>query len=58
MNIILYMEKNCPEGKKIKSGLDIMEYEYRVYYLDQHFTMEQFHSTFGEEQKLPKLIRN
>lgn len=55
--IIIYAERNCPNAKKIQIGLDLIEFEYKFYYLNEHFTLEQFKETFGEDATLPKIIR-
>jgi len=57
--ISVYSEgKDCPETKKIKTGLTILEMPHKIYYLNVDFTLEEFKQAFGEDASLPKTIYN
>ncbi len=55
---IVYGKKDCVKTQRMVCGLDIIDLEYKIYYLDKDFTLDEFRQTFGENETLPKIIRS
>lgn len=58
MKFTVYSKEGCPFCEKIKIVLELAQFEYVVYTLDENFDREQFYSEFGEGSTFPQVVLN
>jgi glutaredoxin len=58
MKFTVYSKPGCPFCIKIKTLLDLNDFDYTVYTLDEDFTRDQFYSEFGEGSTFPQVVLN
>ena len=58
MKFTVYSKPGCPFCTKIQTLLDLNDFDYTVYELDEDFTREQFYSEFGEGSTFPQVVLN
>lgn len=56
MKFTVYSKDNCPYCNKVKQVLELIEADYVVYDLDNHFTKDEFYSEFGKGSTFPQVI--
>ena len=54
MNFTVYSKDGCPYCDRIKQVLELAQFSYREYKLDQHFTKQQFQMEFGGDAHYPQ----
>lgn len=58
MKFTVYSKEGCPFCEKIKAVLELAQFEYVVYTLNENFDREQFYSEFGEGSTFPQVVLN
>lgn len=58
MKFTVYSKEGCPFCEKIKTVLELAQFEYVVYTLNENFDREQFYSEFGEGSTFPQVVLN
>ena len=58
MKFTVYSKNNCPYCSKVKKVLELIEADFVVYDLDDHFTKDEFYSEFGKGSTFPQVIVN
>jgi glutaredoxin 3 len=55
---IIYSKIGCPYCVRIKQIMDLKEFKYVLYILNQDFTKEEFYAKFGEGSTFPQVVMN
>tara|TARA_A100001201_G_scaffold89209_2_gene78150 strand:+ start:2762 stop:2941 length:180 start_codon:yes stop_codon:yes gene_type:complete len=56
MAYTVFMEQDCPKGKKMAAAARLLEGEdAKIYILGKNFTMEQYREVYGEDAVLPRM---
>jgi glutaredoxin 3 len=56
MKFTVYSKDNCPYCKKVKEVLQLINAEFVVYDLDNHFTKDDFYTEFGDGSTFPQVV--
>lgn len=56
MKFTVYSKKGCPYCEKIQKVLEITDLDHVVYFLDEHFSKEDFLNEFGKDTSFPQVI--
>ena len=55
MNFTVYSKDGCPYCDRIKQILDMCQFKYREYKLDEHFDRFAFYEEFGGGSTFPQV---
>lgn len=55
---VVYSKSGCPACSKLKEILSIVNPEYVIYTLGEHFAVDDFYSEFGKNATFPQIICN
>ena len=58
MNFTVYSKDGCPYCTRIKQILDLCQFKYREYKLDEHFDKHAFQEEFGGNATFPQILLN
>ena len=58
MNFTIYSKNGCPYCDRIKQVLDLAQFSYREYKLDEHFDRSAFQEEFGGDATFPQVQLN
>ena len=58
MNFTVYSKDGCPYCTRIKQILDLCQYKYQEYKLDEHFDRFAFYEEFGGGSTFPQVLLN
>lgn len=58
MKFTVYSKEGCPFCEKIKTVLELAQFEHIVYTLGENFDREQFYAEFGEGSTFPQVVLN
>ena len=58
MNFTIYSKNGCPYCDRIKQVLDLAQFSYREYKLDEHFDRYAFTEEFGGDATFPQVQLN
>ena len=58
MNFTIYSKDGCPYCTRIKQILDLCQFKYREYKLDEHFDKHAFQEEFGGNATFPQILLN
>ena len=58
MNFTIYSKNGCPHCDRIKQVLDLAQFSYREYKLDEHFDRFAFQEEFGGDATFPQVQLN
>ena len=58
MNFTIYSKNGCPYCDRIKQVLDLAQFSYREYKLDEHFDRFAFQEEFGGDATFPQVQLN
>ena len=58
MNFTVYSKDGCPYCTQIKRVLDLCDFKYREYKLDEHFDRFAFYEEFGGNATFPQVQLN
>ena len=58
MRFTVYSKPGCPYCEKIKKVLDLSQFQYKVYNLDENFTRDEFYAEFGLNTTFPQVVLN
>ena len=58
MNFTVYSKDGCPYCTQVKQVLDLCNFKYREYKLDEHFDRSAFYEEFGGGATFPQVQLN
>lgn len=58
MNFTVYSKDGCPYCDRIKQILDMCQFKYQEYKLDEHFDRFAFYEEFGGGSTFPQVLLN
>ena len=58
MNFTVYSKDGCPYCTQIKQVLDLCQFKYQEYKLDEHFDRFAFYEEFGGNSTFPQVLLN
>ena len=58
MNFTVYSKDGCPYCTRIKQTLDLCQFKYQEYKLDEHFDRFAFYEEFGGGSTFPQVLLN
>ena len=58
MNFTVYSKDGCPYCTRIKQILDLCQFKYQEYKLDEHFDRFAFYEEFGGGSTFPQVLLN
>ena len=58
MNFTVYSKDGCPYCTRIKQILDLCQFKYQEYKLDEHFDRFAFYEEFGGNATFPQILLN
>ena len=58
MNFTVYSKDGCPYCTRIKQILDLCQFKYQEYKLDEHFDKHAFQEEFGGNATFPQILLN
>ena len=58
MNFTVYSKDGCPYCTRIKQILDLCQFKYQEYKLDEHFDGFAFYEEFGGGSTFPQVLLN
>ena len=58
MNFTVYSKDGCPYCTRIKQILDLCQFKYQEYKLDEHFDRYAFYEEFGGGSTFPQVLLN
>ena len=58
MNFTVYSKDGCPDCTRIKQILDLCQFKYQEYKLDEHFDRFAFYEEFGGGSTFPQVLLN
>ena len=58
MNFTVYSKDGCPYCTRIKLILDLCQFKYQEYKLDEHFDRFAFYEEFGGGSTFPQVLLN
>ena len=58
MNFTVYSKDGCPYCTRIKQILDMCQFKYQEYKLDEHFDRSAFYEEFGGGSTFPQVLLN
>ena len=58
MNFTVYSKDGCPYCTRIKQILDMCQFKYQEYKLDEHFDRFAFYEEFGGGSTFPQVLLN
>ena len=58
MNFTVYSKDGCPYCTRIKQILDLCQFKYQEYKLDEHFDRFAFYEEFGGNSTFPQVLLN
>ena len=58
MNFTVYSKDGCPYCTRIKQILDLCQFKYQEYKLDEHFDRFAFYEEFGGGSPFPQVLLN
>ena len=58
MNFTVYSKDGCGDCTQIKQVLDLCQFKYQEYKLDEHFDRFAFYEEFGGNSTFPQVLLN